>query len=274
MSAALFHQGPPQAHVGLAPIALERWLTPDDQAAWLPAKAALMDARFADTFAEVAHSRPGQEEAAGLIGAVAAVPEGPAPPLARAARAVSDDLVLVEPGPDGWTVSAISLCSPTYFTAAHALGKALGALHAPVPGGDPDLSGRIARVFSALRPDLVLERFNWTLQAGSDRFTPSIAPLRARAQAAAPQEAARLLHQRVERQTIRRLPQTGGVLFTIRVRLAPLAGLIAAPTDRAAFVRAWTQAPAAFRAYKGWEALDPLVQALLAGEGGSSTANV
>ena len=268
MSAALFHQGPPQVHVGLSPIALERWLTPDDQAAWLPAKAALMDARFDETFAEAPHSRPGQEEAARLIGAVAPVPSGPAAPLARAALAVSDDLVLVEPGPDGWTVSAISLCSPTYFTAAHALGKALGALHAPVPGGDPDLSGRIARVFSALRPDLVLERFNWTVQAGPDRFTPSIAPLRARAEAAAPHDAARLLHQRVERQTIRRLPQTGGVLFTIRVRLAPLAALIAAPEDRAAFARAWADAPPAFRTYKSWPALDPLVQALLAEEGG------
>lgn len=267
MSAALFHLGAPQVHVGLAPIPTDAWLTPDDQAHWLPGKAALMDARFDETFAEAPQSRPGQEEAARLISAVAAVPEGPAPPLARAARAVSDDLVLVEPGPDGWTVSAISLCSPTYFTAAHALGKALGALHAPVPGGDPDLSGRIARVFSAMRPDLVLERFNWTVQAGPDRFTPSIAPLRARAQAAPPEEAARLLHQRVERQTIRRLPQTGGVLFTIRVRLAPLADLIAAPTDRAAFARAWAEAPAAFRAYKGWDALDPLVSALLAGEG-------
>jgi hypothetical protein len=100
------------------------------------------------------------------------------------------------------------LTSPTFFSLPHAAGKTLAELHAPVPGGDR-LAARMARVFDHVRPGQVLERFNWTLQAGNERFTPDGAPLRARALAAAPEEAANLLHVRVERQTIAKLPDSG-----------------------------------------------------------------
>jgi hypothetical protein len=253
-----FRDGPPTFTVGLRPIPVERWLTPDDQAASLVGKAHLLDTNGPAVLASVPGSEAGQAEVAALVAQALAAP---APDFAAASRLVSDDLCLMERRPAGWTLTAASLCSPTYFRLDHAIGRTLQGLHGPVPGGAL-LASRIARVFDGLRDGLVLERFNWTIQAGPERFTPSRRPLHDRAAAAAPGEAGKLLHLRVERQTIRRLPQTGGVIFTIRIRLDPLAGLLTAPEDAVAFAAAWAAASADARTYKGWAVHDRLVDAL------------
>jgi dimethylamine monooxygenase subunit A len=253
-----FRDGPPSFTVGLRPIPVDRWLTPDDQAASLPAKADIL----AREGPGVLGASPGAEAGLAEIAALVAAALGaPAPDFAAASRLVSDDLCLMERLPAGWTLTAASLCSPTYFRLDHAIGKTLHELHGPVPGG-AQLASRIARVFDGLRDGLVLERFNWTVQAGPDRYTPSRKPLHERALAAAETDARALLHLRVERQTIRRLPTTGGVVFTIRIRLAPLAELMAAGGDARAFSAAWASASADARGYKGWAVYDRLVAAL------------
>jgi hypothetical protein len=118
-------------------------------------------------------------------------------------------------------------------------------------------------MFDALAADNVLERFNWTVQAGAERFTPSSAPLVARARAAREEEAAALLHLRVERQTVRKLPRSGAVAFTIRVCIDPLVDALRVEGAEAAFTNVWRTAPDYVRAYKNWPAYDRLVEALL-----------
>ena len=127
----------------------------------------------------------------------------------------------------------------------------LGGLHGPVPGGDPELSARIARIFTGLNPDVVLERFNWTVQASEKRYTPD--------RPAVTGKQLSDLHLRVERQTIRKLPKTGVVLFTIRICVDPLVPILKDPEAREAFEDAWLGAPLAVRQYKAWGALEPLV---------------
>jgi hypothetical protein len=253
-----FRDGPPTFTVGLRPIPMERWLTPDDQAGWLAGKSKVLDREGSAVLGAIDGSRAGQAEVAALA---ADALGAPAPDFAAASRLVSDDLCLMERRDRGWTLTAASLCSPTYFRLDHALGRTLHELHEPVPGGE-QLANRIARVFDGLRDGLVLERFNWTVQAGPERYTPTRKPLHERAAGASLHEAAALLHLRVERQTIRRLPQTGGVLFTIRIRLDPLAGLLEARADAEAFAAAWATASADARRYKGWQVYDRLVAAL------------
>jgi dimethylamine monooxygenase subunit A len=142
MSAALFHKGPPGFGVGLAPIDPERWLFPDDQAEWLAGKAALLDERREEVFAQIDGGTSAQAEAFALI-----APGRPAPcdepALIAAGRLVSDDLVLLRKADEAWRVVAACLCSPTYFSVRQVIGQGLGAIHAPVPGGDPALAGRI-----------------------------------------------------------------------------------------------------------------------------------
>lgn len=259
--------GPARFDVGLKPIDPARWLLPDDEAAWLPGKAALIERDPDAVFRQGPGSLEAQAELVEVLAERAGlhVPPTGEPPLLAASRLVSDDLVLLAVPPDGadWSVVALSLCSPTFFDAAHAIGGSLARLHGPVPGGDPGLAGRIGRVFSMLRPDQVLERLNWTVQWGPDRYAPSGAPLRAAAAAAPVEAAAALLHERVERQTIRKLPRTQAVLFTIRVRLTPLAVRLADPPVRAAFADAWYRSAGPVRAYKHWASLERHVAHLL-----------
>jgi hypothetical protein len=259
-----FEQGPPRFDVGLAPIAPQAWLMPDDQAHWVAPKNELMDAESDAVFASITGSMPGQLEAAQLVASACGQNFDPGePPLFAASRLVSDDLVLMEMRDGAWTNTALCLCSPTFFSAHDAIGKSLFGLHRPVPGGDPGLGGRISRVFSLLRDELVLERHNWTVQWGDARYTPDGSPLRAAAVAAAREVAKEALHVRVERQTIRRLPQTGAVLFTIRIRLYRLADLLTDAGLARAFRQAWTEASPDVRAYKKWECLERHVAALL-----------
>jgi len=255
-----FLEGAPSFAVGLRPIPLERWLTPDWERDCLPEKRALIAGGGAEVLGEAENAAIPAREAARLV---AAAVGGEAETLAEAAELVSDDLVVMQRRGGLWAATALVLCAPTFFTAAEALGKSLTALHAPVPAADPGVAARVARVFDHLTPDVILERFNWTVQAGPERHTPSIHPLLARAAALGPEATADLLHLRVERQTIRRLPATGGVLFTIRVSLDPLAEALAEPAARAAFEAAWREAPPEVRAYKRWAALDPAVAVLL-----------
>lgn len=261
-----WRDGPPRFAVALKPIAPERWLLPDTEAASLAERRRLLKDRALTSY-ESEYARSAAREIAGLACAHLRTRGLPlpditaeAPALWQLAHHVSDDLVLMMPGEDGWRVGAAVLTSPTFFSLPHAAGKTLHALHEPVPGGE-QLAARIARVFDHVRPGQVLERFNWTLQAGDDRFTPDGAPLRARALAAKPGEAEALLHVRVERQTITKLAQSGAVLFTIRICLDPVAAL--EPKEKAALAAAWHGADEAARGYKKWAVLDHLVAAAL-----------
>jgi hypothetical protein len=189
------------------------------------------------------------------------------PPLYAAARATPDDLCLMEKRGGAWTLTALSLSAGTFFTAAEVIGKPLEALHAPVPGFAERFLPRVRRIFDALAADTILERRNWTVMAGDDLFVPDGVAVRARIPDIAPQRAAEALHIRVERQTLRRLPATGALVFSIRIWRHALADLDAAPERRAAFARAWRGAGADFRGYKRLAAYDALVEAYLRARG-------
>ncbi len=255
---APWHDGPPRFAVGLKPIPPERWLTPDTEAHALDDKRRLL-ADPSRVHRCAPEAEPAAREAARMVHAMAGGAMDSDAPLLSAASAVSDDLiVMIRDGDGQWRAGALALCAPTFFSLERASGESLHELHGPVPGGD-GLARRIARIFDNLPQDAVLERFNWTLQAGAERFLPHAAPMRALADATPDADAAEALHVRVERQTIRRLPETGAVLFTIRICLDPAAAL--EESDRAAIAAAWRGAGEDARAYKGWERIDRLARA-------------
>jgi hypothetical protein len=255
--------------IGLKPIAVGDWLEGGEAD-----PAARKDPLFAGprglVWAETAGSRAAQAEALAMVeGAIGArIEANDLPPLWAASRAVPDDLCLMQKIDGDWRLTALSLSAGGFFTAEDAIGKSLGALHGPVGGFGERFLVRVRRIFEGLRPELVLERRNWTLLNGDALHTPYSEPIRARIGEIAPGEAGQVLHTRVERQTLRRLPQTGAALFTIRVWLAPLTQLAAEPGRLAAFARAWRAATPELRAYKRLDLYDDLVEGFLASEGG------
>jgi hypothetical protein len=250
--------------IGLRSIALADWLE-GGEADPAARKDPLIAARRGLVWAETAESHPAQAEALELV--EAALEPAPArpdlPPLYAAARRVPDDLCLMEKRDGQWRLTALSLCAGSFFTAEEVIGRSLAELHRPVTGFSERFLARVQRIFEGLRPDLVLERRNWTLLNSNELHTPSSAPIRARIGEIEPAAAGRVLHLRVERQTLRRLPRTGGALFTIRVWLAPLSSLAGEPERLAAFAQAWRTATPELRAYKRFDLYDELVESFL-----------
>lgn len=256
-----YADAPPDFAIGLSPIEEADWLEggEDDPAA---RKDALFQTARDLVWAETKGSRPGQEEVLALVEAATGLKGDPAyPPLYGAARLVPDDLCLMERRDGEWTLTALSLSAATFFRADEVVGKHLSALHGPVPNFEERLLTRVARIFEGLRPGLILQRRNWTVVNTDALHTPDPVPIRARiGEIASPADE---LFVRVERQTLRRLPTTGGALFTIRVWRHPLAALRDDPERLAAFARAWRTAAPEFRAYKQLHLYDALVERFL-----------
>ena len=148
-------------------------------------------------------------------------------PLDMAARLVPEDLLLLAPFTDAatddatavkWYLVAASLCFPAHWVLAEKMGNPLAAIHDPVPHYDERLARPIDRFFNKMTVGPISARMNWSLQIGTDLF----APHRAQRQAAAGDLDNNQLCLRLENQTLRKLPQTGFVLFTIRTHIEPV----------------------------------------------------
>lgn len=260
--------------IGLRPIAEAAWLE-GGEADPAARKDALYATRRAEVFAETPASRPGQIEIRELVDRAigsAPAPDG-LPPLYAAARRVADDLCLMEKADGAWRLTALSLSAGSFFRADEVAGRSLEELHGPVNGFADRFLSRVTRIFDGLRPGLILERRNWSVVNSDALFAPDPAPMRARIGEIAPQDAGRALHTRVERQTIRRLPRTGGVVFSIRVWLTPLSQIAADPGQLAAFAHAWRTAAPGFRDYKRLHLYDGLIEAFLRAHGESHSVN-
>ena len=252
--------------IGLRPVSLESWFE-GGEADPAARKDAVFDAHPEAVWAEIEGSRPAQAELLDQVSAALGRPvalEG-RPPLLAAARAVADDLCLMELRDGVWRLTALSLCAGSFFTAGEVLGRSLSELHRPVTGFEERLLARVSRIFDGLRDGLVLERRNWSVVSSPELYAPDPRPMRAAIPHIDPARAADVLQVRVERQTLRRLPQTGAVVFTIRVWINPLSEIAADPDRLNRFALAWKTAHPDFRAYKRLDLYDALVARVIDG---------
>ena len=249
-----FLDGPAAFAPGLKPITPADWLSPDTETLeWLNEKRLLIKMMREKVSAGDIDGEAANELLPLVMKATGETPTQKMPTaLEEAASLVTDDFCILEEERRGdWRLSAGVLCAPTFWTLPERIGLDLGGLHGPVPGGDPELAGRISRIFTGLRPGAILERFNWTVQASDKRYTPQ-RPI-------AVDKDIWDLHLRVERQTIRKLVGTGAVVFTIRICVDPLVPILREPHVREAFEDAWLGAPLDVRRYKAWDEIEGLV---------------
>ena len=161
---------------------------------------------------------PGRELAA-MLGVAGALPE--------AARAVHEDLCLLtkREGEDVYRLIGAAVAWPSDWHPAEKLGLPLRALHAPIAGYADQLATGVDRFMATLRPGPIYARANWFIAAtGERRWLPDRPPAEAFAHVT-PENAGETLFVRSERQTLRRLPQTGAILFTIGIYVEPLGRL-------------------------------------------------
>jgi len=168
-----------------------------------------------------------------------ALPSGLAhAPLVAASLLVQEDLILMRRDDNGWRLAAGSLCFPSSWSLLEKFGKPLQQIHEPVPGFGPGTrpAELINRMFDGLQGQAV-ERFNWSIQAGNALYHPLSNVERMDRATNRPTrfpdgDVNAHAFIRVERQTLRKLPSSRDILFTIRIHLDPLTVLAVHP-DRA-----------------------------------------
>ena len=259
--------------IGLKPLELDRWIETD---AFLLPHLAEKQRLYAEmpekVFVEEDDTRNAQREVLDLLTAHLAVKQAgthrgtgldievvglegaldelaPAlreAPLVRASLLVQEDLILMRRDDSGWRLAAGSLCFPSSWSLQEKFGKPLQQIHAPVPGFGPGTrpADLINRMFDGLQGQAV-ERFNWSIQAGDALYHPLSNIQRIDRATNRPTrfpdgDVDGHAFIRVERQTLRKLPVSRDILFTIRIHLDPLAVLARHP-DRAALAASFAE---------------------------------
>lgn len=165
--------------------------------------------------------------------------------LWQASLHVPEDLVVMLPSEAGYCIAAASLCSPSHWRLREKIGLPIARVHDPIPHIHQTLTPQIDRFFDRLRHLKPIQRFNWSLQEDAQYFAwPG--------HETTPFDSDTPLFYRVERQTLRRLPQSNAVAFTIRVFLVPLESLAAIPGAMSSLLTAIEATPAALAEYKNF----------------------
>ncbi len=143
-------------------------------------------------------------------------------PLELAGRLVQEDLCLIEASPDGPRLTAAVLCFPSRWRLHEKLGRPLAEVHEKVPFYGDRLARPVDRFMGHVRVGHVAARLNWSMLDDPSLFQPAGKWRTAHDTSITPHNAGDRLFLRVERQTVRRLPASGTVLFGIRVHVYPL----------------------------------------------------
>ena len=201
--------------VGARTLPVDQWVSsPDDD--WAPTlamKQQLIRDRYSEVVGSCEEAREACEEASkgvlGSFGLSHSEQEG-IDALVDAAAAVADDLCILLPDNDGIArLRAAVLCSPNRWRLADKLGGTMTDIHSPVARYDQDLRSPVDAVIARLHADRPLWRVNWGIANHPSLFQPDTPP-------ATPEMDPADMWVRVEWQTLRKLPETGAILFTIR----------------------------------------------------------
>lgn len=171
-----------------------------------------------------------------------------APAIAAAGRLVPEDLCVHLPGTDGrLRLVAGCVAFPNGWSLPAKIGRTVGEVHAPVPGYRESIGAPVDQLLDRLSPERGLWRLNGSLLADSRLYRPGPEDSQPAREVRVPDG----IVLRVERQTLRRLPRTGAVVFTIRTYVHPLRSIEddpAACRDLTGWVRAM---PPEVLRYKG-----------------------
>lgn len=167
-------------------------------------------------------------------------------------RAIAPDFMLLSRDPDStFRLQAALVCFPSSWVPAEKIGLSLDEIHQIVPKLNATLGATISQFLGRLRPGTAYERANWGLAATPER---NLHPALHRPRLGLPVDLSRIW-LRIEDQILAALPVTGGILFGIRLRVIPLATILADPQLKPGFQRALATMPKDLAEYKGLSAI-------------------
>ena len=150
-------------------------------------------------------------------------------PLNLAGRLVQEDLCLMAPGDTGYTLEAASLCFPSRWRLIDKIGKRMVDIHSPVPDYENKLARPVDRYFDKLDINKPVWRVNWSLTDDPDLYQPIRKTSTDYSRSINSKNAGDLIFLRCERQTLRRLPNTGWILFSIKTYVDKVSALACQP---------------------------------------------
>ena len=141
-------------------------------------------------------------------------------PLRVASSLVQEDLLLLRKEGLEHVLRAAVLCFPASWTLSEKKNKSLTSIHGPVKEYKPDIAFRIEKMFRNLKSELPIWRANFLLYDDYELFQP-------RLEQDEKGNSHKRLSQfmRVERQTLKKLPLSDTVLFSIHTFVVPYSKL-------------------------------------------------
>ena len=173
-------------------------------------------------------------------------------PLDIAGRLVQEDLALLVSRDGRLVFGGGAVCFPNRWDLSSKLGLTMTEVHAPVDRLNEQLRDPIDAFFGRLSADKPFWRLGWGVLDTDDPYQPMDGTAAASPPLPAvgdPTTGDRLF-LRVERETLRRFPETDCVLFTIRTYIRPLSHLVERPEDAGRLADALSQIPDDVRDYK------------------------
>lgn len=180
---------------------------------------------------------------------VSSVPPLQEDPIQTCARLVQDDLAIMIEKEDGqYYLLSGAILLPGFWRLEDKFGMPLSEIHTSgdVPGFKEKLEKGMMNFFRRLKPEEMVARNNYFLQVDDDlawshsiggEDSPDISWNTAEKDRATEHH-----YFRSERQTLRRLPRSGGVVFTIRTYFLPVIEIVeekGVPGRLASAVRSW-----------------------------------
>lgn len=259
----------PEFQVGLQPISLDRWLIIDDNYAdFMRTKRSHLSLQRERFYKTLPTSLPAQRELREQVvghlvaehaelfdvsaGTLTFKPDGHAwnlndasiEPLWQLSDFVQEDFMLLEEIDGRQTITAASNAYSSSGRLVAAVGRDIRWAHEPVPNLTRLHGPRIDRILASVHEDTLCARYNWQLTPVASVFFPPDphAANHAALESACsrlsedPSLAASLLYVRVECQTLRRLPITRAVAFSIHTYSDSLASLSNDPAAQGALL--------------------------------------
>lgn len=168
-------------------------------------------------------------------------------PVVAGAQLEPDVVLLCRDARGTFRVAGGVVVFPSDWSLPEKIGLTLLEVHGVVPGLNQAIGPAIDRYLEKIKPGFSAGRPNWGLAAtGAWNLHPATKPPSLVAGTAPDQ-----MWLRVERQILTPLPQTGAMLFGIRIERIRLDEVLADPDTKRRFHRAITTMPPEVAAYKG-----------------------
>jgi hypothetical protein len=188
-------------------------------------------------------------------------------PLLRASLLVQEDLCVMTKVEQHWVLTAASVCFPSRWDLTQKIGTNLHEIHAPVPHYEERIGAATDAMFDKFTSERPVWRINWTILDKPELYQPASTHESTLSSDEQNQQAesnklvdsenfADATFLRIERQTLRVLPQTNDVLFTIRTYVDSLTHVANTyPQFKEQLAATLEGVSGDTKTYKGWDAM-------------------